>query len=1044
MDIGKYKKAMRPKKYLDGDFVVYDPTLPDPSDVQLGARDTFAIGGGVIEGNDLGTREGFYEPQLVNDPKGKYSVKFPYKQDYGNPKFRGVQYGTKKEIEQLIKDRKIAADASYKKGVGRAAEIAKEKSEADIKKTIDSFIEQGDYENFKVKPYASQLERKLPSGNIRQSAGGRVNPKTFQYIRDMLDSGDFENLSKITGRSKEELINFNEKLPARGKVDIEKRSTAAKESFPEERKLTEEEKKEAEKKIQAKRKDRLEKTTGKAKFIKGKGDFQFHHIKQIGGEVPLTESDLKVINKSMNSKLSPYNKKLNDIADAISTNITASFDALNSQREGDSLKYLKRVDELNDQAEQLVNKATKELPKEFKPLIGFNKFYARTDEYGLPLDDVVRVERIGGGIKQGEFEKPLTQYSRKEVGELQKKINQEATKLELQYNEQEANDVLSDFCDKKNLKNGSGSLACGIKEIEKNLLKEGRQALKTGVKTPRLAKLGSFMSGLFGAVDIPIELAFAAPHILRGDKDAAKKAMIIGLFGAGRDKIQRANEELGPDSATSRIYKYEKALEDFAGVYTDVVNAQKTLQREDLEKIPQKIQDSALEALQNGIVRLKEIKQIVDEGTPTVQEISESKAELRDLQATGTFNSDDFTYLGQALSDPLQYPGRLNVGLSGFTGEEGPDRTYTGEDISKPTDFVEAQADEMYPYQKKQDYLSKAVEDAYTAYTGKDILDRYADVKIEDMYKLPQAEKEYAEKGLRQLADRIGPQAALKIAEEQGLDPSVLSGLFGYGYLERQGFAKGGMSRRDFLKLLGTAFGTIGAAKAGLLKFVGKKAATDVITTPAVAGKPEWFDAVINKVIKEGTDLTEKLATKEREIIHVQQLGEQEGARVIRDLDTGEIRLEYESPTNMGEEPVTFTYKPAEQLEEGKTVPARFEANEAEPRVVNWDGDIEFDDEFVTENVDELMSDTSALKQYGTGKLDEKDLKIREIKTQKVQKINSDSSETLEYLESSDRGVMSGRSVEDYLYEAKRVGDIKDTGEPLMNPNVIIKGKPKK
>jgi len=62
MDIGKYKKAMRPKKYLDGNFVVYDPTLPDPSDVQLGARDTFAIGGGVIEGNDLGTREGFAKP----------------------------------------------------------------------------------------------------------------------------------------------------------------------------------------------------------------------------------------------------------------------------------------------------------------------------------------------------------------------------------------------------------------------------------------------------------------------------------------------------------------------------------------------------------------------------------------------------------------------------------------------------------------------------------------------------------------------------------------------------------------------------------------------------------------------------------------------------------------------------------------------------------------------------------------------------------------------------------------------------------------------
>jgi len=242
MDIGKYKQAMRPKKYLDGKFVIYDETMPDASDAQLGARDTFAIGGGVIQGENLGTREGFYEPKLVNHPKGEYSVKFPYKQDYGNPRFRGVQYGTKEEIEQLIKDRTIAADASYKKGVGKAAQIAKEKAETDIKKTIDSFIEQGDYENFKTKPYESQLQRKLPSGELRQSAGGRVNPKTFQYIRDMLDAGDFENLSRITGRSKEELISFNEKLPERGAVNIKLRAQRAGESNP--RILTDEERRE--------------------------------------------------------------------------------------------------------------------------------------------------------------------------------------------------------------------------------------------------------------------------------------------------------------------------------------------------------------------------------------------------------------------------------------------------------------------------------------------------------------------------------------------------------------------------------------------------------------------------------------------------------------------------------------------------------------------------------------------------------------------------------------------------------------------------------
>ena len=350
----------------------------------------------------------------------------------------------------------------------------------------------------------------------------------------------------------------------------------------------------------------------------------------------------------------------------------------------------------------------------------------------------------------------------------------------------------------------------------------------------------------------------------------------------------------------------------------------------------------------------------------------------------------------------MQYPTRLNVGLSGFTGEEGPDRTYTGEDISDPRDFVEAQGDEMYPYMKEQGYLSKAVEDAFTGFTGKDLLDRYSDVKIEDLDKLPQAEKEYVEKGLRELADRIGPQAALKIAEEQGMDPSVLSGLFGAGYLERQGFAKGGMSRRDFLKLLGSAFGTIGAAKAGLLKFAGKKAATDVITTPAVAGKPEWFDAVINKVIKEGADITEKFATKERELVHVQQLGEQEGARVVRDLETGEIRLDYDSPTNMGQDTISFTYKPGYTEENGTKVGPYFQASEAEPRGIRMgpdDYDIEFDGENVVDAVEDLNSDVSTLKQYGTGKLDEKDLKVRKIKNEKVSKINDDQVEQANYLE---------------------------------------------
>ena len=1043
MDIGKYKKAMRPKKYLDGDFVVYDPSLPDASDVQLETRDTFSVGGESV------IREEFSE-------------------------------GTKTELVEFVEkfkleNNRIPTQTEIVRGTGKAA------------KTVKSYLKEGvDYAKLLTPSESAKLGGRKP-GEVKE-----IDQKAFQELKDLTKkikgisiqiTGDKSKsvglrigkqyqpiMDEFTGGQVTKYFPGDEKGIQQLRnliIDIAEsniykdnvtpfQSPDQKRAIKRAKAATYREKDpfNVYKRLQEYKTEKFPELSREIQIQHGQPKFTTQTLSRFGlipqstnvnEEIQKIEGIRNNEVKILNSKLKNPNTSIEDKKQIIEE-FNNKMKGLRGQLKGTPAQGLVNFElyKIDDSGSITKLKDTGFDPK---------KGMAYGKELGdLDLSKITKEqadEIIALGKKKIDLD--LLQKTTPGLTTAEKLARPESaiesemfTKATQRWNQQEANEVLNSFCDVQKRAKGTGELACGIKEIENNLFKEGRQAIKTGAKTPRLARLGAYMTGLLGPIDIPIELAFAAPHILRGDKDAAKKAMIIGLFGAGRDKIQRANEELGPDSATSKIYNYEKALEDFAEVYTGVINAKKTLDREDLEKVPKAIQDSALESLQGGIERLKEIREIVNQGEPNIQEIVKSKQELTELQQKGTFESDDFTYLGQALSDPLQYPTRLNASLSGFTGEEGPDRTYTGEDISDPREFVEAQGDEMYPYMKEQGYLSKAVEDAFTGFTGKDLLDRYSDVKIEDLDKLPQAEKEYVEKGLRELADRIGPQAALKIAEEQGIDPSVLSGLFPSGYLERQGFAKGGMSRRDFLKLLGTAFGTIGAAKAGLLKFVGKKAATDVITTPAVAGKPEWFDAVINKVIKEGTDITEKFATKEREIIHVQQLGEQEGARVIRDLDTGEIRLEYESPTNMGEEPVTFTYKPAEQLEEGKTVPARFEANEAEPRVVNWDGDIEFDDEFVTENVDELMSDTSTLKQYGTGKLDEKDLKIRQIKTQKVQKINADTSETLEYLESSDRGVMSGRSVQDYLYEAKRVGDIKDTGEPLMNPNVIIKGKPKK
>jgi hypothetical protein len=219
------------------------------------------------------------------------------------------------------------------------------------------------------------------------------------------------------------------------------------------------------------------------------------------------------------------------------------------------------------------------------------------------------------------------------------------------------------------------------------------------------------------------------------------------------------------------------------------------------------------------------------------------------------------------------------------------------------------------------------------------------------------------------------------------------------GGLIRKGFADGpeDPSKRKFMKIMG------GLAS---LPIVGKFIEPAVKVAPAALeaakGMPAWFGSLVDKVIKEGVDVTKRFATKDREVVHVKQLGEAEGVRVTQDLETGQVRVDYDSPTNMGEQSVSFTYRPATQLEEGKTVPAQFEAVEAEPRGIRMgpdDYDIEFDGENFVESADELMSDTSSLKQFATGKLDETDLKIRKEKLKKVQDLNQNQVSQAEYLE---------------------------------------------
>ena len=219
---------------------------------------------------------------------------------------------------------------------------------------------------------------------------------------------------------------------------------------------------------------------------------------------------------------------------------------------------------------------------------------------------------------------------------------------------------------------------------------------------------------------------------------------------------------------------------------------------------------------------------------------------------------------------------------------------------------------------------------------------------------------------------------------------------------------KAGMSRRAFLALMGSAGAGIGAAKTGLLKLFGKGAGKqvtkEIIKTPPVPGKPEWFDNLVNKVILEGDDVTKKLSIQDRQVVHSLKIDDLDDVTVYRNLDDGQIRVSYDSPNNMGEQPVELVFKPGMADEATKGKPAdEFYAVEAEPRGVRTgpdDFDIEFDGENLASNVDELISDTSKLKQIATNKKPTmQEFVTSKNKKDQTRSLNEDQLEQAEYLE---------------------------------------------
>jgi hypothetical protein len=179
------------------------------------------------------------------------------------------------------------------------------------------------------------------------------------------------------------------------------------------------------------------------------------------------------------------------------------------------------------------------------------------------------------------------------------------------------------------------------------------------------------------------------------------------------------------------------------------------------------------------------------------------------------------------------------------------------------------------------------------------------------------------------------------------------------------------MTRRTFLKLLGGMAAVPIVGKFFKLAKVGKTVTkVPMIKTDDVAGKPEWFDALVNKVIREGDDVTKKFATGERQSIHQKTLDDGSVVRVTEDVDDGAVRVEYQSEQNVFGDDVLMQYKKPLPDEGDPRPTAQFDVAESGP-VGRQTGPDDYDldvDEVGGTSIKDLDSDVSKLKEYATGK----------------------------------------------------------------------------
>ena len=538
------------------------------------------------------------------------------------------------------------------------------------------------------------------------------------------------------------------------------------------------------------------------------------------------------------------------------------------QPDGSSYSYTPDIKKTIDPADLLKGKKIQELTEADKQLINLNKgaAYAYSQEVDPKILEELKgqstelLNRLGCGEKYADG-------GRIKFGEGSNCFNKGLAKIE------------------------SGKLNKGELNLVKNFVNKIPAPIKAVGK-------------VFGIGDVILETILAAPDVLQGDIEAAKRGSIFGLFGYGKKLDEEILEQAKNKESVQRAIQNLKLTPELRNLMEEKKSIEQGLKKGVGEFQPVLIQN--LDRINN---RIKEINDYL------------SKNEY--------LEEDETNFLNTAF-------------------DLAKAKAKKAEEMFGPR-FKEAQGPTL-----EQTLFKKILDE-----------EGYSEL-------IPEESKQKV----------VGTYTPIEIPEIQAPDDSM-----------RQGFKKGGISRRDILALL-----TGAAAAPELIKAIKgtKKAAQTArvaskIKFEKAQGMYEWFPDLVEKIKVKGKPFEEKDLIMEASYKHeakgygglpkgVEKLTKHvdgDTTFILREYPDQRIAVDIFSPRNQGglDMPVTLYYRPTMKLKyysKEMVEPAEFKVLEKEPRYfANGpdDVDIELSEARKVPGKDVVYGDVEAAERFATGKI---------------------------------------------------------------------------